>query len=348
MNGFPVLAMQDLGRHRVRLALAAGTGADWPASGIPQRAAALNRPLQAVVPAAPAAGPLGRRWSWLAAPSPLPAAALKPAEDGDGVVVRWMGGGSAPVPAEPLVADLAVDGLEAPAPATGAIASRRWRLAPPPPSPVRAEPVALAPDLVGVADGARPAEADLTGRGESYLAAVWPAVVRCDGVDFPLTAPAPGRPTLRRWRGTVDLPRPARAGEALWLLAAADGAVTAAATAGGIAHAVALPDWSRPLGRWWDPVVPGRPVFGQPPQPVSDARPGWEPSATARPAAVLPHTARWTGPAPLRQGHLALVRIPLAAGAARVELGPAPAWIAAAALVAAPPPVHPATTLRWP
>ncbi|MBZ5589340.1 MAG: chitobiase/beta-hexosaminidase C-terminal domain-containing protein [Acidobacteriia bacterium] len=292
-------ASNDLGRHRVLVALAGHQG-DWRSGRVPRTGDRLNQPL--VAWQAPAHdGPLGRSLSLLrlagrdGGEPPIAVRALKLAEEGDEVVVRLQELSGGPVEgvrlafARPVVAVREVNGAEEPIaehgtggaippPAPPRLAledgeivldflpfrprTLALRLAAPTAvlAPPRAVPLELAFDRDGISREDARADGDFDGRGHTIAGELLPTAVLSADIPFRTGPQAPGKANVLVCRGqTVALP----AGEfnRLYLLAAAVGGDRAANfTIDRTPTCLLVPDWAEPVGQWNSRIVAGEVV----------------------------------------------------------------------------------------
>ncbi len=274
---------QDLGRHRVRVALSGHAG-DWRAGGAPQQADRLNQPLRAFrAPAHP--GALGKRLAPLRLsgaggpdPSEAMVSALKLAEESDEVVVRLQerhGRPSGPLRLEfaaPVLAAREIDGAEQPlGPADAAGGVLRCELAPFQmrafalrlgPAPARLEPpvsvpLALPYDLDGISDDAARTDGDFDGRGRSLASELLPAEIVGEGITLRTGPRAPGAANVLVCRGQ-ELELPLLACNRVYLAAASVGGDRAAVfTVDGRPVELWVQDWAEPIGQWDSRLVGG-------------------------------------------------------------------------------------------
>ncbi|MGD1147990.1 MAG: glycoside hydrolase family 38 C-terminal domain-containing protein [Thermoanaerobaculaceae bacterium] len=292
-------ASNDLGRHRVLVALAGHPG-DWRSGRLPQSGDRLNQPLLAWQ--APAHdGPLGRSLSLLrlagrdGSEPPVAVRALKLAEESDEAVVRLQELSGGPLDgvrlsfARPVVAVREVNGAEEPiaehgtggaipppvpprlALEDGAIVldflpfrprTLALRLAPPNEAitPPRAVPLELAFNLDGISRDDARADGDFDGQGHTIAGELLPATVVSADIPFRTGSQAPGQANVLVCRGQT-LALPAGNFNRLYLLAAAVGGDrTATFTIDGTATSLLVPDWAEPVGQWNSRVVAGEVV----------------------------------------------------------------------------------------
>ena len=286
----------DLGRHRVLVALAGHAG-DWRSGRVPTSGDRLNQPLLAWQ--APAhGGLLGRSLQLLrlagrsGAEPPVAVRALKLAEESDEVVVRLQELSGAPVEgvrlafARPVVAVRELNGAEEPIAEHGTggaippVAPPRLalengevvldflpyrprtialRLASPPATLAapRAVPLELLFNLDGISRDDARTDGDFDGKGHTIAGELLPATVVSAGVPFRTGPRAPGKPNVLVCRGqTLSLP----AGDfnRVYLLAAAVGGDRLATFAvDGAPVRLLVPDWAEPIGQWDSRVVAG-------------------------------------------------------------------------------------------
>jgi alpha-mannosidase len=289
-------ASNDLGRHRVLMALAGHRG-DWRAGRVPESADRLNQPLLAwQVPAHP--GTLGRAFSLLqveggeGGATPIAVRAVKLAEESDEVVVRLFETSGRPVQgatlrfARPVVAVRELNGAEEPLEGLargGALADDERpplaleggrvvldfapfrprtiavRLSEPPAtvaSPV-ARPLALPFDRDGISGDAARTDGDFDGAGRTIAGDLLPAELTSGGIPFRTGPQAPGRANVLDCRGQA-LALPEGDHDRLYLLAAAVGGDRQATfTIDGSAVTATVPDWAEAVGQWDNRLVAG-------------------------------------------------------------------------------------------
>jgi alpha-mannosidase len=265
---------QDLGRHRLRYALAGHAG-DWRAGEVVWQAARLNQPPLAFQ-AAVHGGELGKELSLLQISSRQVAVrALKLAEASDELVVRLQELAGRPAPRvelrfpAPVVAAREINGAEeSVAPGSDPIAVRDGvlvcdlgpfapracaiRLAAPAALVARpvSVPLDLAFDLDVVSRDDDRRDGDFDGRGRSLPGELLPRQLGCGEVEFRLGASERGARNALACRGQL-LELPAHAGGAVYLLAAAAGGEARVAfQVGEERRELAIAEWCGPLGRW--------------------------------------------------------------------------------------------------
>jgi len=292
-------ASNDLGHHRVLVALAGHDG-DWWAGRAPLLGDRVNQPL--VAWQAPLhAGPLGRSFSLLrlsgqagAGPA-IAVRALKLAEESDEVVVRLQELSGRPVPAarlafaSPVATVREVNGAEEPLAGHGTggavpppplappaledgtvvldFAPFRPRtlaltLGPPPAvlSPPRDAPLELPYNLDGVSRDDARADGDFDGEGHTLAGELLPATLAANGATFRTGPQGPGLANVVACRGQT-LALPAGDYNRLYLIAASVGGDRLATfTTDGIPATLLVPDWAEPTGQWNDRLVAGHRV----------------------------------------------------------------------------------------
>jgi alpha-mannosidase len=300
-------ASNDLGRHRVLVALAGHQG-DWRSGRVPQSGDRLNQPLLAWQ--APAhGGPLGRSLSFLrlagrdGGEPPVAVRALKLAEESDEIVVRLQELSGGPVEgvrlsfARPVVAVREVNGAEEPIaehgtggaippPTPPALALREGevvldflpfrprtlalRLAPRQSiTPPRAVPLELAFNLDGISRDDARKDGDFDGQGHTIAGELLPATLTSNDIPFRTGPQAPGQANVLVCRGQ-KLPLPAGDFNRIYLIAAAVGGDRSATfTIDGTATNLLVPDWAEPVGQWDSRIVAGEVV--QDPERIAPA-----------------------------------------------------------------------------
>ena len=279
-NDYQDQATQDFGRHQILYALAGHAG-DWRVGNVPAQAARLNQPL-AVFQAASHPGNLGREFSLLKVNSgQVAVAALKKAEDGDEVVVRFKElNGSAANDVEisgatAITSAREINGQEHPlGTATvrdgklvtnmGPFALRAFalRFAPAPAklTPATSQAVPLAYDGDAVSSQKNRADGSFDHGGVTYPAEQFPDKLQSEGVDFQLGPKDDGQKNVVTCHGqTINLP----AGDynRVYLLASAfDGDTAATFKVGDREVSANVQDWSGFIGQWdrrlWKGDVP--------------------------------------------------------------------------------------------
>jgi alpha-mannosidase len=285
----------DLGRHRVLLAVAGHAG-DFR-SGVSIEADRLNQPLLAFQ--APSHdGALGRSFSLLrlegpgGSVTPVAIRALKRAEESDDVIVRLQELSGKKVDgvtlrfARPVVALREVNGAEEELGAYGtggafpeasrpplalkggavelAFAAYRPRtlalkLGPPPSTLSRpiSLPVDLPYDLDGISRDEDRRDGDFDGAGHSLAGELLPATVVSGGIPFRTGPQEPGKPNVLVCRGQKIL-LPKGEWNRLYLLAAAVGGDRPARfEVEGASTTLPVPDWAEPVGQWNSRMVGG-------------------------------------------------------------------------------------------
>jgi len=341
-------ATQDLGRHRVLMALTGHSG-DWRQAGVTWQADRLNQPLLAwQTPAHD--GPLGRSLSLarVAAPGdPVAIRALKRAEESEEIVVRLQELHGRPVEdarlsfARPILAARELSADEQPLLATDPRAGNPAELAggtlrvpfapyqprtfavrvAGPPSrlgPPSAAPIPLPFDLDGASFDGTP-DGDADGAGNTFAAELLPERLEIAGVPFRLGPTSPGAANLLACRGQrLQLP----AGD--WdrldlLLTSVDGDREATFSVGDRKLPEWVQDWSEPVGQWDSRLDAGRLV---------------DDPARVVPAYLKPGRVGWVGthrhgPDGANQVHVLtqvfLHRLPVGPGAGAVTLPDDPA-----------------------
>jgi len=292
-------ASNDLGRHRVVMALAAHAG-DFRAGRVPQSGERLNQPLLAWQ--APAHdGTLGKVFSFLrlesaggAAP-PVSVRALKKAEESDEVIVRLQELSGRPVDgvtlrfARPVVSVREVNGAEEaldvagtggflpqavsapPVLKAGAVElsfapfrprTLALKLAPvsAPLAPPVAVPLVLAYDRDGISRDDARRDGDFDGQGRSLPGELLPATFLSGGIPFRTGPQGPGKRNVLVPRGQ-KLALPRGDFDRLYVVAAAIGGDRAARfDVDGTATTLAVPDWAEPVGQWNSRLVGGERV----------------------------------------------------------------------------------------
>jgi alpha-mannosidase len=292
-------ASNDLGHHRVLIALAGHAG-DWWAGRAPLFGDRVNQPLLAWQ--APAHdGPLGRAFSLAnvtardGGSAPVAVRALKLAEDSDEVVVRLQELSGTPSRgvrlsfARPVVAVREVNGAEetlaehgnggaepppSPPPlalADGAVVldvlpfrprTLAIKLGPPPATVVapRGVPLELPFNRDGISTDDARTDGDFDGEGHTIAGELLPATMRSDDVTFRTGPQALGRANVVVCRGQ-ELTLPGGDFNRLYLLAAAVGGDRVATfTVDGTPHRLLVPDWVEPIGQWNSRIVAGERV----------------------------------------------------------------------------------------
>jgi alpha-mannosidase len=292
-------ASNDLGHHRVLIALAGHAG-DWWAGRAPLAGDRLNQPLLAWR-APDHSGPLGRSFSLAhltgkdgGAP-PIAVRALKRAEESDEIVVRLQELSGTPVEgvrlsfARPIAAVREVNGAEEPlaehgnggavpppsppflALEDGAVVldflpfrprTLALKLGPAPVTltPPRGEPLAVAYDLDGISSDAARTDGDFDGEGHTIAGELLPATVTSDDVPFRTGQQGPGQANVLVPHGQ-KLALPAGDFNRVYLLAAAVGGDRYATfSIDGEATHLLVPDWAEPVGQWNSRIVAGERV----------------------------------------------------------------------------------------
>ena len=289
-------ASNDLGHHRVLVALAGHDGGWW-AGRAPLLGDRVNQPLLAWQSPVHA-GPLGRSFSLLrlvdqASGGPTVAVrALKLAEESDEVVVRLQELSGRPVQARlafagPVATVREVNGAEEPLAEHGTGGALPPPPLPPPAledgivlldfapfrprtlaitlgqppaalSPPSATPLDLPYDLDGVSRDEARTDGDFDGEGHTVAGELLPPVVLAsNGVTFRTGPQEPGRANVVACRGQ-RLTLPAGDFNRLYLIAASIGGDRLATfTADRIPTTLLVPDWAEPTGQWNDRLVAG-------------------------------------------------------------------------------------------
>ncbi|HUK12549.1 MAG TPA: glycoside hydrolase family 38 C-terminal domain-containing protein [Thermoanaerobaculaceae bacterium] len=291
-------ASNDLGRHRVLVALAGHEG-DWRSGRVPRAGDRLNQPLLAWQ--APAhAGALGRSYSLLRLDGPggrepdVAVRAVKLAEESDDVVVRLQELDGLPAAGVRLALGAEVAGVREVNGAEEPIAEHGAGGATPPPAQpplavaeaavaldllpyrprtlalrvarrdlaakVRAVPLELPYDLDGISRDDARTDGDFDGRGHTIAGELLPAALVSAGVPFRTGPQEPGRPNALVCRGQ-RLALPAGEFNRVYLLAAAVGGDREATfTVDGATARLLVPDWAEPVGQWDSRMVGGEVV----------------------------------------------------------------------------------------
>jgi alpha-mannosidase len=292
-------ASNDIGRHRVLVALAGHPG-EWWAGRVPLAGDRLNQPLLAWQ-APPHSGPLGRSFSLLrltdrdGGEAPVAVKALKLAENSDEVVVRLQELSGQPLAgvrlafARPVTGVREINGAEEPLSEHGAggalpppsppslaledgavmldfVPFRPRTLAltlGPPPSalaPPRGVPLDLPYNLDGISRDDARADGDFDGTGHTVAGELLPATLVSDDVPFHTGPQEPGQANVLVCCGQ-KLSLPAGDHDRLYLLAAAVGGDREAKfTVDGTPVALLVPDWAEPVGQWNSRIVAGQRV----------------------------------------------------------------------------------------
>ncbi len=289
-------ASNDLGRHRVLMALAGHRG-DWRAGRVPEAADRLNQPLAAwQVPSHP--GALGRAFSLLqveggeGGATPIAVRAVKLAEESDEVVVRLFETSGRRVQgaklqfARAVAAVREINAAEEPLEGLargGALASDdrpplelrggavvldfepfrprtlALRLAPGPLTlkQFEAVPLDLPFDRDGISRDEERRDGDFDGIGHTLAGDLLPPLLTSAGVPFRTGPQQPGRANMVSCRGqSIELP-PGSFDRLLLLASAVGGDRQATFVAGGSAVTRAVPDWAEPVGQWDSRLVGG-------------------------------------------------------------------------------------------
>jgi len=288
-------ASQDLGRHRVVVALAGHAG-DWRDGDVPFQADRLNQPLLAWQ-ATPHPGRLGRAFSLLSLAAadggvpPVAVRAVKRAEASGELIVRLQELAGRPHEgvrlrfARPAVAVREVNGAEEPLAEHGTGGALP---APPPPlavaddavvlgfapfrprtlavtlappevivTPPRSHPLPLPYNRDGVGDRAAPRDGDLDGEGRTIAGDLLPEEWTSGGVSFAAGPRGAGRENIVACRGQ-RLALPPHGLDAVYLAAAAIGGDRSATfVAGDEPVTVTVHDWAEPVGQWDSRLVAG-------------------------------------------------------------------------------------------
>lgn len=277
-NGFPVLAMQDLGHHQSRYAILPHVGG-WEAT-VPEQAARFNQPVYAFQTQAHA-GERGRTVSLVrVSGSQVAVRALKRAERSDEIVVRlqeltgrpaaavtlrWPaavrtvrditgaeeslpGGDGIVTDGGAMTMDLAANGLRTVA----------LRLAAPSVTNPQAVTATMAAELPFdsdiIASRAAPGDGALDGEGRALPGDAMPKGLVSQGVPFALGAHTAGALNAVACKGQrLALPPGESATQAHLLLASA-GHVTATFTSGRTDHSVEMPASTGFIGQWDSPI----------------------------------------------------------------------------------------------
>jgi len=291
-------ASQDLGRHRVNLALYAHVD-DWR-QGVVWQADRLNQPLLAFqVPAH--AGSLGREFSLLQlrdgsggrAGLPVAVRAIKLAEQGDEIVIRLQELTGKPVDnlqvdfTGDILAVRELNGAEEPVDPAGLMEitdgnlhvaflpfrprTLAVRLADPPVSldePLAA-PLDLAFNLDGISRDDDPTDGDFDGRGHTIAGDLMPGAIEREGIVFNTGPQAPGAANVLVCRGQ-ELAVPDGDFDSVYLLAAAvNGGRSATFDVDGQPATLWIQDWAAPVGQWDNRLVGG--VTYHDPEQISPA-----------------------------------------------------------------------------
>jgi alpha-mannosidase len=346
-------ATNDLGRHRVLMALAGHAG-DWRAGRVPETADRLNQPLLAwQVPAHP--GTLGRAFSLLqveggeGGATPVAVRAVKLAEESDEVVVRLFETSGRPVQgatvrfARSAVAVRELNGAEEPleglarggalpdddrpplALRGGAVVldfkpfrprTVAVRLAAPPTTvdPPAATPLELPFNRDGISGDDARTDGDFDGAGRTIAGDLLPAELTSGGIPFHTGPNAPGRANVLECRGqTFELP--AGGHDRLYLLAAVVGGDRPTTfTVDGRPVTRTVPDWAEPVGQW-----DNRLVVGELQADPARIAPGYAKTVPVAWVGTHRHGARGENEA-YAFTHLFRIAIDLPAGARRVAL----------------------------
>ena len=290
-------ASNDLGRHRVLIALAGHPG-DWWTGRAPVAGDRLNQPLLAWQ--APAhAGSLGRSFSLLrladgngAAP-PVAVRALKLAEESNEVVVRLQEISGKPVKgvrlsfARPVTAMRELNGAEeplaehgtggalpSPSPPSLALANGvvvldfvpfrprtlavKLAQAPARVSPPRSVPLDLPFDLDGVSRDEDRTDGDFDGQGHTVAGELLPATLRSNDVVFHTGPQGAGQANVLVCHGQ-RLQLPSGDFNRLYLVAASVGGdCSTTFTVDGTPTRLLVPDWAEPVGQWNSRIVAGQ------------------------------------------------------------------------------------------
>ncbi|MHB8636980.1 MAG: glycoside hydrolase family 38 N-terminal domain-containing protein [Fimbriimonadaceae bacterium] len=265
--GFADQGTQDFGRHQILYAIAPHRG-DWRKGEVPWQAQRLNQPLR-VFRVSPHPGALGKRFSLLSTSSDhVEVQALKKAEDGDEVVVRLreltgspargvrirfarpvlsareVTGQELPLgPARVVGGDLLVDvpgySLKAFAVKFGAARGR--------PEAIQTKPVTLPYDVDVVSAHTNPGDGEFA-NGQALSAEQLPATLPVDDVTFKLGPKADGKKNAVAAHGQkITIPAGC---QRLYILAAADGDVTATFKVGTRSVPTTIQSWRGYVGQW--------------------------------------------------------------------------------------------------
>ena len=276
-GGYPDQGSQDLGRHHILYAIEGHSGT-WQHAHTYTQAARLNQPL-AVFTAAPHAGPLGKTFSLAHTSDPaVTISANKKAEDSDEVIVRLREQTGSPAKgvhlafAKPILSAREVDGQEREV--TKARVEGGQLVADISPFELRAfalklgdAPAQLAKDhlttrpphrhdtdvvstIANCADGA------IDGQGNSLPAEQFPATITDGMVTFTLGKTADGQKNAVSCQGQ-EIKLPEGDFDTLYVLAAADGDVTAPFTIDGNAIPTSVQAWNGFVGQWDHRLWPG-------------------------------------------------------------------------------------------
>ncbi len=268
-GGYPDQGSQDLGRHHVLYAIQ-GHASDWKKGESFAQAARLNQPMIAFRAAAHE-GTLGKTFSLMRVSTPaVSISAIKKAEEGDEVVVRLRehtGGAQKGVrlaAARPIISAREIDGQEreiGKATVTNGelvVDMNSFELrafavklgdAPATLTKVDSMPVALAYDTDVASTNAKLDDGAIDDKGHALPAEQIPASVTLEDVKFNFGPTADGKTNAVACKGQ-EITLPEGSFDRLYILATANGDVTANVQVDGKDFPIHAQNWSGYIGQW--------------------------------------------------------------------------------------------------